>query len=319
MSYGGVTPNMRMQMQMPGTGGYGFNPAFNPGAVQIQPTSYINPKTTVHNNLNDNVELEQIESLHVIIDGYHRRNHTTDTNPYKFIVDFGQEPSLESTVGGITTKINPKGVYLNNGDGGLHRVKFVKIRAITVPRYSVYNYDFGGVDDFAGTTELTSSVRYVVLKVKELADEKKVTSGDFLSNNSFFFRYDKTLGGLGHLYCPMMNDTVTYQTPLVNLKRLSIRLYDDADTQLTLPTLTYADKSDSDNAVSREFDFDAIIAELEAAKGKGINPFTGGTSDNDIDGTITQINAVKRRHQLQIFMDIGVATKAISKIVDYNH
>ena len=84
--------------------GYNYRSSYIQNTPSINQTNYTNKNTTLHNNLNENIELEQIEILNVLIDGYHRRNHTSEVNPYKFIVDFGQEPKLEETVGNITTK-----------------------------------------------------------------------------------------------------------------------------------------------------------------------------------------------------------------------
>lgn len=299
--------------------GYNYRSSYIQNTPSINQTNYTNKNTTLHNNLNENIELEQIEILNVLIDGYHRRNHTSEVNPYKFIVDFGQEPKLEETVGNITTKINPKGIYLNYGDRGLSRVKSVKFTSLCVPKYTTYTYDDSGYK-FDGGTILKTDVRYVTLKIKELVDIKKITSGDFMNNTSITFRYDKDLGSLSHYYIPMMNDTITYQIPITNLKRFTVNLYDDTDTQLELPTLTYDDYANGGTSRTRTFDFDTILSELEAVKAaNGLNPFSNISGNStDINTTIAQVNALKRRHQIQIYLDIGISTKAMNKITDYN-
>jgi hypothetical protein len=230
-------------------------------------------------------------------------------------VDFGQEPKLESTVSGITTRLNANGVYLNKFDNGLERVKSVKVVALCIPKFTSYSYTGGA---FVGVTELKTDVRYVILQIKELVDEKKVTSGDFMENNEFIFRYDKDLGSLSHIYITIANDTITYPLPIKNLKRLSVKVFDDTDTQLELPTLTYTDHANGSTSRTRAFDYDTIIAELETAKaGSTTNAFTDTSAS--YDATIAQINTIKRRHQVQIFLDVGVCTKNINKNTDYNN
>ena len=316
MSYSGITSNMASQMNG-NYNGYNQNSAYMSNQVQIPQMSYANPNNMIHNNLNDNIELEQIEIYQIFIDGYHRRNHITEPNPYKFVVDFGQEPKLESNVSGITTRLNANGVYLNKFDNGLERVKYVKIVAICVPKFISYNYTGGS---FVGVTELKTDVRYVVLQIKELVDQKKVTSGDFMENNEFIFRFDRSLGSLSHIYVTIANDTVTYPMPVKNLKRLSVKIFDDTDTQLDLPTLTYNDHANGGGSRTRAFDFDTIIAELETAKaGSTTNAFTNDIVLANYDATIAQINTIKRRHQIQIFLDIGVCTKNINKNTNYNY
>ena len=314
MSYTGISQNMQSQMNR-NYNGYNNNSAYISNQVQIPQTCYDNQNNMLHNNLNNNIELEQIEIIQVFIDGYHRRNHTSEPNPYKFIVDFGQEPKLEQTLSGVTTRISAKGIYLNKYDNGLERIKFVTIKALCVPKFISYTYTSGA---FSGVNQIKTDVRYVVLQIKELVDEKKITSGDFMENNEFIFRYDKDLGSSSHIYITVANDTITYPLPIKNLKRLSISVYDDTDTLLELPTLTYDDHAGTGASRTRPFDFDTIIAELETAKAtSSVNPFTD-TSDS-YDQTISQINIIKRRHQIQLFLDIGISTKNICKNIDYNH
>jgi hypothetical protein len=298
---------------------YNYNSAYMQNNASIPMNTFANPHTTRHDNMCDNIELEQIETLKISIDSYHRKNHLSESNPYKFIVDFGQEPRLEQTVDGVTTKINPKGIYLNYGDSGIQRIKCLNIHSLVIPKFTTYSYN---VSDFifVGGTILKTDIRYVTLKISELVDLKKITSGDFMKNTSFTFRYDKDLGSLSHYYIPLSNTEIIYQTPLTNLKRLTVNLYDDTDTQLELPTLTYNNYANSGTSRTRSFNFDEILDELETIKeAGGKNPFTNVTGDiDDINNTISQINIIKRRHQIQIYLDIGIGTKALNKMVDYN-
>lgn len=303
-----------------------YNYNYQPGSNVIPRQSFVNDNNLVHNNVGENVMTEQLETFPILINGYDR-DTSAYTNPYSFPIHFGGA--------GTGQYMSKDGIKVYQGTTGVNiernfkNVKFIKITNIVIPRYNLITYDFDNTQFIYGVTGGGSNNdydgkllnRFVVLKIKELEDNKKYSSGSFFKSDFMNFRHDRDAGGNHMFFVPITNDTVSFKNSLLkNLNKLTIKLYDDKDTLLTSPTLKYTDKSDDDNSVTREFKSDLIVTELQQIitnigldDGNTVNPFTGSDGDiSDINATIDQINALKLRHQIIINMDIGIVTNSVN-------
>lgn len=343
-NFNGMSPQMIASLQA--QSGNNFTKAFQDNFVVIPKSSFVNDNNVMHNNLGSKLLTEQIETYMVFADGFHR-NHISHCNPFNFPIEFGGTGSSEQTVwdeelDSTTNPNKPKWVKIRKikkyqGSSGvtvgrpLRNVKFVRVVNIICPRYNKLEYNFStktfeyvkDEDEY----NIGSSQRFLTLKIKELADNKKFTSGDFFKNNSYMMRVDKFMGDVHVLWIPLNRDTVSFKNSLLKeLSKISIEIYDDEDEQLGMPTITYTNQNSS-SEVTREFKFDTIIDELndvvsdiKSGGANTINPFTGSNGNtSDVQNTIDQIKKIKRRHQVQITLDIGVVENELNTDTKYEN
>lgn len=320
--YNGFTPSMRN----PTNYGHNYNRAFNGNPNLIPSTDFTNKNDVLHNNLHEELLKEDMVTYNIYVDGYHR-NHTTHTNPFNFPVYFGDRHKVVVIQSdGTTTKEANDGVTIGFP---LKNIKFVKILNVFFPRYTKINYNltdskFEYVTDETDF-DLNNSVRFLTLKIKELEDLTRFSTGDFHKDDTFILRADKTLGADHYLYIPVTNDTKTYKHVRQNrLSKLSVQIYDDTDTLLTGPTLTYYPDGDTSGSLttSTNINFNTLISDLTAVQtaitgsdtsSSQVNPYTGTDGDiDDVNTTLAQLETLKRRHQIQINMDIGLMDNTLN-------
>jgi hypothetical protein len=340
--FNSVSPQMIASMQM--QAGNNFMKAFQDNYTIIPKNKFNNEHNVVHDNLGNNLMTEQIETYTIFADGFHR-NHVSHCNPFDFPIEFGGTGSSEQSVWGdeldSTTNPNkPKWIKVRKiktfqGSTGvkigrpLHNIKFVKVQNIVCPGYNKLTYDFANTvfkyetddNDF----NIGSSQRFITLKIKEFSDPKNFTSGEFFKNDSYLMKVDKYMGDSHVLWIPLNRDIVSFKNSLLkDLSKISIKIYDDEDSLLEMPILTYTDQN-TGLLVSRKFKFDTIIVELNevinnisSGGSNTTNPFTGvNSSITDVLNTISQINKIKRRHQVQVSFDVGVVENELNTETKY--
>jgi len=342
--FNSVSPQMIASMQM--QAGNNFMKAFQDNFTIIPKNKFSNEHNVIHDNLGNNLMTEQIETYTIFADGFHR-NHTSHCNPFDFPIEFGGTGSSEQSAWGdeLDSTTNPnkpkwikvKKIKTFQGSSGvkigrpLHNVKFVKVQNLVCPRYNKLTYDFT-TKNFKYVTDdvdfnLGSSQRFITLKIKELSDPKKFTSGDFFKNDSYLMRVDKYMGDSHLLWTTLNRDSVSFKNSLLkDLSKLSVKIYDDEDNLIGIPTLTYIDQNTA-SSISKNFKFDTIINELNAIKSdissggsNTINPFTGVNGNiSDVLNTINQINKIKRRHQVQVTFDVGVVENELNTDTKYEN
>ena len=343
-NFNSVSPQMIASMQM--QAGNNFMKAFQDNFAIIPKNKFNNEHNVVHDNLGSNLMTEQIETYTIFADGFHR-NHTSHCNPFDFPIEFGGTGSSEQSTWGeeLDSTTNPnkpkwikvKKIKTFQGSTGvkigrpLHNVKFVKVQSIVCPRYNKLTYDFANkIFNYATEEEefnIGASQRFITLKIKELADPKKFTSGEFFKNDSYLMRIDKYMGNSHVLWIPLHRDSVSFKNSLLkDLSKISIKIYDDEDESIVMPILTYTNQLTS-SVVIRDFKFDTIIDELntiisniKSGGSNTINPFTGVDGNTtDVLNTINQINKIKRRHQVQVTLDIGVVENELNTDTKYEN
>jgi hypothetical protein len=327
-------------------GGYNMEKAFRENVVLIPKNMFANPHTTLHDNLGDRLLSEQIETYTVMIDGFHR-DHTSKKNPFDIQAELGGsgdtightyewEYDTSSVHKNRHKWIKKKVEVTYSGTSAatlgrkLNRIKFVRLTGMIVPSYNKFTYDFDEKKFKYVTDEedynLSSALRYIVAKVSELSDERKFATGNFLSNDSYIMRIDKVMGANHCLWIPINRNIVSYKnSSLSTMNKLSIKLYDDDETLIPQPIITYTDKSDSDNEVTKTFNFDdeitslnSLITDISTGETDVVNPFSGTTDDtSDISTTISQIQALKRRHQIETIFEVGVVENDLNTETQY--
>ena len=311
--------------------GYCLSNAYQQNHPLISQTSYKNNNNVLHNNLRENILSERVETYSIFIDGFHR-SHSSHKNPFKFPINFGSTGDNEKEYWDDIDKETKVRKY--QGDTGVrfvehfNNVKFLRVQNIICPKYTKINYDFSNkkfIYDTDDESNLELSTRYIVFRLDDLESHKRLTSGHFLKNDSFILRFDKNMGSDSMLLIPINRDVVDFKdSHLENLSRINISVYNDVDNILSLPTLTYTDQTDS-TLKSVEFNFDTIITNLNSiidninsSSGNTINPFTGVDGDiSDVKNTIEQINTLKRKHQIQINLDIGIIENEMGVHTNY--
>jgi len=324
-------PSTHTLSNLNGNNGYNYTNAYQQNCSMISKTNYKNTNNFLHNNLRDNILSERVETYSIFIDGYHR-NHSSHKNPFKFPINFGSTGDNEKEHWDeIDQEIK---IVKYQGDTGVrfaeyfNNIKFLRIHNLICPKYTKINYDFTN-KKFVYVTDnefdLELATKYIVFKIEELECHKRLTSGDFLKNDSFILRFDKNMGNNHMLLIPINRDIIDFKdSQLENLSRINVSVYNDEDNILSLPTLTFTDQTTS-SINSIEFNFDTIISNLNniinninTSSGNTVNPFTGIDNNiSDIKSTIKQIEKIKRKYQIQINLDIGIIENEMNVHTNY--
>lgn len=287
MSFSGLTPQMIAGMN--NMNGNNYNTAFARSVNMIPPQNFTNTGHLMHNNMGINISTEQIEVYNIYADGSHR-DKSAYPNPFKFPIEF---------------KNYGKGVKV---DRELVRTKFVRLDGIILPNASSVTYDFTDKVFTYDINDPDTSIiakRFIVVRIDQLKDYHKFTSGNFMGDNTFVCRLDKDLGNNHSYWIPITRDTVTFKNSAPQpISKLDISVYDDDETLLEGLLLTYTRQGGGSGPETVPFDFDAMIDSIPT--GSNIDPFSGSNLDADKNKTRDQINKIRKQHEIQINISIGV-------------
>jgi hypothetical protein len=158
-----------------------FNQSYQPTQNIIPQRDIKNYNNVLHNNINDPIISEIVTEYTLHIDSIDR-NTTIYPNPYKFAVYFN----------GGSDAPNPK------IDIEFKNIKYIKIKYLTLPRNVVYNTNVSGTyttfdTDLSGTSfksTILANYRYLILRIKELGDDKLYSTNTDIKNNCFILYRD---------------------------------------------------------------------------------------------------------------------------------
>jgi hypothetical protein len=278
-NFSGLTPQM---MAM----GNNYNTAYARSTNMIPPPNFTNTGHLVHNNMGAIISTEQIEIYNIYADGKHR-DTSVYPNPFSFPIEF---------------KNYGKGVKVGRE---LVRTKFVRLDGLILPNYNSMSYDVYNDEFIYDTNDPDTSIvakKYIIIRIEQLKDYHKFTSGDFMKDNTFVCRLDKDLGNNHSYWIPITRDTVTFKNSAPQpISKLDISIY-DSDENLLEPRLSY-------NSFDKiPFNFDTTISDLQALLDDSTitDPFSGETGEQAVTRTIDQINKIKKDHQIKVILSIGV-------------
>lgn len=211
-----------------------FNAAFARQTTLIPQRDTTNYGNMIHNNVHNNILSEIVTEYTIHIDG-NDRDTDKYPNPYSFSVSLGgPAPRYEgSTL--ISGVANPR------IDAHFKNVKYIKLKYILLPRNIKYDINNVGDDQqYSVSTEnptILANYRYLLLKVKEITNDKLYSTNDTIKNECFILyrdsNYDDALNDLWFATQPVK---IYYDNGLKSLSRLTIQILTPAGNELRLFT-----------------------------------------------------------------------------------
>jgi hypothetical protein len=186
----------------------------------------------MHNNINDPIVSEIITEYTLHIDSADR-DTSLYPNPYNFSVSLGGAGTQVVKSNGISTTTY-NGVPDPKIDIQFKNLKYVKIKYLMLPRTVLYKrIDNSGVeysvpslvnDGITGT--ILGNYRYLVMKIKELDDDKLYSTNDIIKNNCFvLYRDSNYYDAINDLWIATQPVRIYYDSLLKNnLNKLTIQI-----------------------------------------------------------------------------------------------
>lgn len=232
-----------------------FNKSFNPNKTILLPIDTTNRNTTIHNNINNNIQNECITEYTINIDSMDRDTKIYPS-PYSFTVKFNANSAITTNTKSYE---NGKLVYNKQYFKGssfpvinkeFRNVKYVKLNDIILPQYGkiklkkdgyVYDCENMMIDD-----------RYIIITIDEFDDSQNNTYNTSDSSdrvdpvncaqisfpNPFAHIYPDEVFGKHFYYGGIIGGTRTYKDDqLGNISKLTINLYDSCGIPLSIGKL----------------------------------------------------------------------------------
>jgi hypothetical protein len=238
MAYTGFSQNQQQQSK---NNQFNYNNSFAANSTLIPPNDFKNPNNIIHNNINSNVLNENVMDYTLYIDSGDRST-VSYPNPFNFIVSLGGAGSSTNatfnpqTQTYITNTYN--GVPMPRIEKNFKNIKYVCIDKIFFGKNIVY--DKVG-DVYTGLTPLSKKYRYLIVRIKELDNNKLLSTNINVKDDSFIIYRDKDLGGCNAEIWIAAQPKRTYlKSALKNLDRLSIEIIDNEGNQIQY---TYKDNA----------------------------------------------------------------------------
>ena len=193
----------------------------NPSNPIIERQQFVNPNTTLHNNLNNNLQRESIKEYVIELDSLNR-NSNVYLSPYKYTVLINQN-STEYTNNG---KMQLDSTIVKN----FKNIRYINVNSVILPIYSNIIED----DENPGTYifDVDSNMaedRFFMLKLIDNFDSVVYSNNSFSDRKGIRMSRHKLYGN-NFYKAVKLNDTYTYDfknSYLGQLKRLDIEFFDD--------------------------------------------------------------------------------------------
>lgn len=213
-----------------------FNNAFVPNSTVIPQRDTKNYGNIIHNNVNDNILSEIVTEYTIHIDSKDRDTRIYP-NPYSFIVSLGGPETRRDTNGNV---IGNSGVPDPRIDVNFKNIKYVKIKYLMLPRNIFYDIviDISGNKEYSvGTSRPTilANYRYLLLRVKEISNDKLYSTNDIIKNECFIIYRDSNYSdAINDLWFATQPVKIFYDNGLKNLTRLTIQILTPNGDELRL-------------------------------------------------------------------------------------
>lgn len=216
---------------------YNYNTSYTPNQQILERADFSNKGNLIHNNVNDNVLLENITEYQINIDSNDRKI-SVYPNPFKFTVNFGGVGSqvIESKFNsGSNEKTYFEGTPSPLINRSFKNVKYIKLDYLILPKIITLhncnnNYEF----DYNQKNVLhLSSYGYLIIKIKELSSGRIMGTNTNISNNSFIIYPDKCLGHNFIMWTTSNGSRIFNNSSLGNLERLTFSFHSPDGKQLS--------------------------------------------------------------------------------------
>jgi hypothetical protein len=205
------------------------------GHMLMGKPDYTNKDDILHNNVGENILLEQIIDNKLFIDTS-IRDYSKSSNPFKFVVKFNGIEAKTTDIGILidgTDSYTYKKYIKGDTDVVMDRVfkniKMVQINNLIMPNYIDYtsNSD-GSYSKVGGGTLAKSKYKYLILKISELSNNRCFSNNKAFGKECFFMKMDDEICCFNHRWIPSGNATTVYpDSNLQTINRLTIEICDD--------------------------------------------------------------------------------------------
>jgi len=221
------------QMTMMNSGQNNFTQAYNPNVNLIPAQNYENSHQLVHNNLESNLFNESYIDYTIHVDSTDR-NTGVFPSPYYFVLNFGgagpSRNKFYNSSGNLQT-VDFNGVPNPVIDRKFRNVKTVILDKIFFPKYIGFQRIPKGTEpetyDYSGNVTLASRYRYVIVRIKELDNNRMYSTNNYVRDDSFVMYNDKTLGEAGvGIWIASPYKRTYLKSALKNIDKFTIEIVD---------------------------------------------------------------------------------------------
>jgi hypothetical protein len=215
------------------TSAYGnkFNNAFVDNKPMIERPDYRNKNNFIHNNVGEELLLEQLTEYYLNIDS-RDRDVSSNPNPFSIVVNFGgSAKSVERRHNSTIAYNGTPGPII---DRKFSNVKFIKLDYVILPNYH-------GLEDVSTNCVLTdvsdyklTSHRFLLIRIKELGCERILSTNPVQSDDTFLLYPDKFMGDNYTMWLPTFGARIFPTSKLFNLSRLTLEILDPDGNLITV-------------------------------------------------------------------------------------
>jgi hypothetical protein len=201
------------------------------GNILLNEPNYNNPKNLLHNNIKEEVLNTQSFDNRIFIDSKYK-DFSKYPNPYNFIVKFnGTEPVTKSTSITIDNCLFSYDNFIK-GDTQIviHKnfknVRHVIVNNLIMPTHLDYTLKDDNTYEKVGC-QLGRKNKYLILKIKELENNRRYSNMNNLGKNSFILKIDNDSGINNQFWIPIYSYVCYFDSRLESINRLTIEICDE--------------------------------------------------------------------------------------------
>ena len=200
-----------------------FKNSYTQNTPLIEKQNYQNQNNMIHNNVGNSVLAENVIEYSIHMDSVDR-NINIYPNQFKFSVhfnDYNMQPSI---------------------DKKFKNIKYIRLENIILPH--VYSIDTSGLSTNTTYTDASgnrfsdnddyvmTNHKFVLLKIKELANDRVLSTNNIVRSDTIKLYYDVTLNKFYDSWTTNQNSFVYTNSNLNNVSRLTFELFDPEGNQL---------------------------------------------------------------------------------------
>ena len=229
-------------------GSHNFNSAFQINSPFIEKADFRNKNDLLHNNVNENLLLEQIVEYNLNIDSIDR-SLVAYPNPFDFTVTFGGHGSVSETKTFIKKKSlnlgavneskyeNKKIVYEGTPGPIINKkfknVKYLRLDYVILPKTNIIKNNIGSFSssDYLSTCisnddmdKLTYKYKYLILKINEIKTDNILGTNKNLESDIFILYPDKLMGKNHIMWLPTSGYRNYKNSNLENITKLTFEI-----------------------------------------------------------------------------------------------
>lgn len=239
------------------------------GSVLLNQPNYTNPNNTIHNNIGNNVLLEQTFDNKIFIDTSFC-DHSKNCDPFKFTVKFnGRHAKINYISATVVTEIsnninnmnnidNKNNIYIDNkhkiyvnkdsntfvyskyleGDSDIvfdrifKNIKFVNVDALIMPDCITYKTNEDGSYSQCGHKLAKTKYKYLILKINELRNGRNYSNNPALGKESFIMKMDSDICLYNQIWIPIHKNVSYFDSQLKLIEKLNVEICDDKGVRL---------------------------------------------------------------------------------------